>query len=310
MAVGANWGTVLGSVLLAVIGAFAALWAQGAPVNRGMRSALYATVLFVGLLVALIGVLGLVFPGTAPAWLLAPGIAICLPIWPSFRRAAARIMPIDPASTCHMIALTVVLLMLLFGLAKLTLDTGGAPAPAPVGAIEAMGGGLAQPGLSWAVIALFAVGLWLRRTWAAAVQRLGLVRPTMAQAAAGVATGLALGTLARAATALWPAVGPPDVLTQALLSQNGGVAGGLLVAVSIALGVDLFFYGALQPRIGLLVTALALLAVVFLPPLAPAHVALVVVAVALGLLRRWANTTTVLIAHTLANAVLMLGALG
>src|SRR5688572_30591381 len=114
-----DWGAVLTTLVVTVVGAFAALWAQGAPVNRGMRSALYGTVVFVGLLLALVGLLGFVFPLTgAPAVAMLLGLVICLPVWPGFRRIAARVMPIEPASTCHMVALIVVLVMLLYGVAK------------------------------------------------------------------------------------------------------------------------------------------------------------------------------------------------
>jgi hypothetical protein len=167
-------------------------------------------------------------------------------------------------------------------------------------------GGLLLPGLSWVVIAFFAVGLWLRRTWAGAVQRLSLVQSTIGQAGVGLVVGLGLGLVATAAQRWWPSP-PTDVLSQALTSQTGGALGGMLVAISLALGVGIFFQGALQPRIGLGITALALLALVFLPPLTAAHLVLVALALLLGLLRQWANTTTSLLAHSMFSIVFVLG---
>ena len=107
--------------------------------------------------------------------------------------------------------------------------------------------------------------------------------------------------------ALAPPDAPPtDVLTLTLDTQAGGPLAGVAVALSIALGVELFFRGAFQPRIGLPVTALAYLSTIFLPPLTPALLAPVALAIALGVLRRWTNTTTCIIAHALYNCALIL----
>jgi membrane protease YdiL (CAAX protease family) len=302
-AVETNWASVGWLIALTIAGAFAALWAQGAPVNRGMRSALYATVLFVGFLLLLVGLLGVVFPGSAPAGLLVPGVVICLPCWRPLRQLAARAMPIDPGSVTHTVALIVVLLVLLFGAAKLVYG-GQAAAAAPVSAVEAVAQHLAL-----AVIAFFAVGLGLRRTWAAALDRLGLVRPSLPQLGLAVLTALLLAAIALGLRTLAPAAPPADALALALAGQAGAPVAGLAVALSAALGMEILFRGALQPRIGLPVTALAFIALVILPPLTTATLGLVAVAVALGLLRRWTNTTTCIVAHALAGAALVLAPL-
>jgi len=304
-AVETNWASVGWLTALTIAGAFAALWAQGAPVNRGMRSALYATVLFVGFLLLLVGLLGVVFPGSAPAGLLVPGVVICLPFWRPLRQLAARVMPIDPGSVTHTVALIVVLLVLLFGAAKLVAGAGGqAAAAAPVSAVEAVAQHLAL-----AVSAFFAVGLGLRRTWAAALERLGLVRPSLPQLGLAVLTALLLAAIVLGLRALAPAAPPADALALALAGQAGAPVAGLAVALSAALGMEILFRGALQPRIGLPVTALAFIALVILPPLTTATLGLVAVAVALGLLRRWTNTTTCIVAHALAGAALVLAPL-
>jgi hypothetical protein len=300
-----NWSVVFWTLAMTAVGAFAALWAQGAPVNRGMRSALYATILFVGFLVMLVGALALVTPSVSPIFVL-PGLVICLPVWKPIRRLAARIMPIDPDSATDMVALIVVLLMLLFGARKLLYDAGADPTPlVPVSPIEPIVVYLGLAGFSF-----FAVGLGLRRTWAAALSRLGLVRPGPADIALGVATAFVVGVIGLGLRVLAPPDAPPtDVLTLTLDSQAGGPLAGVLVSLSIALGVELFFRGAFQPRIGLPVTALAYLATIFLPPVTPALLAPIALALALGALRRWTNATTCIIAHALYNCALILAPL-
>lgn len=287
-----NWAAV-GYVLVAtVLGSFAALWAQGAPVNRGMRSALYVTVGFVGSLFLLIGLIALLIPFTNPIGPILAGLAIVLPLWRRFRDAVARLIPIDPASPTHAVALGGLLLVLLLSAGAFLAAAGGGAAAPATSAVE-----LVAQSFSLVVLSLFGVGLWLRRDWATALARLGLTRPRPAEI--GLALLLAAGVLVLTILLRMFAPGPPaDRLTEAIVAQIPNLAAAVAVALGAAVGLEMLFRGALQPRLGLPLTTLTFVAVhAIYPPTLPL-LSLAALALGLGLLRRHATTSAAIIAHT------------
>jgi hypothetical protein len=301
-AAGATGWMAVGYVLLAtVLGSFAALWAQGAPVNRGMRAALYVTVGFVGCLFLLIGLIAVLIPFINPVGPLAIGLAIALPLWRPFRQVVARVIPIDPASATHAMALIAVLLVLLLALADWLAALSGQP-PAPAPASPAL---LTAQHLALIPLSLFSVGLWLRRDWPHTRQRLGLAPLSgrdllLALLAALVSVTVTIGL--RLAT---PGSAPADRLTEALVQFAPGLLPAVVVGLAAAVGLELLFRGALQPRLGLPLTALAFVAVhAIYPPTWPL-LGLVTLAIALGLLRWRASTTACIAAHAAYNLLLV-----
>lgn len=287
-----NWAAV-GYVLVATVpGSFAALWAQGAPVNRGMRSALYVTVGFVGSLFLLIGLIALLIPFTSPIGPLLAGLAIVLPLWRRVRDAVARLIPIDPASPTHAVVLSGLLLVLLLSVgAFLAAAAGGATPPPTASAVE-----LVAQSFSLVVLSLFGVGLWLRRDWATALARLGITQPRPAEI--GLALSLAAGALVLTLLLRMLAPGPPtDRLTEAIAAQMPNLVAAVVVALGAAVGLEMLFRGALQPRLGLPLTSLTFVAVhAIYPPTLPL-LSLAALALGLGLLRRHATTSAAIIAH-------------
>jgi uncharacterized protein len=297
-----NWGAVAYVVAVTVVGAFAALWAQGSPVNRGMRSALYVTLGFIGSLLFLVGVLALVAPFISPWGPMVAGLAISLPLWRPFRQAVARVIPIDPASATHMVALIAVLVALLISAASIVSVAMGwvapEPPPSPVESVVQY--------LAAGVLAFFAVGLGLRRTWPAALQRLGLTAPTPLQVAVALGLGLAAAVGQRALQALLPlAPEQADRLTGLLAALLDAPAAALAVAVATAVGLETLFRGALQPRLGLVLTTITYTALNTGYPAPAALITLVVFSVAMGLLRQRASTTACIIAHLSYNCGLL-----
>jgi hypothetical protein len=107
-------------------------------------------------------------------------------------------------------------LLLLFGLAKLVASAGEAVELARLSAVEVIAQNLAL-----AVISFFAVGLGLRRTGAATLERLGLVWPTVRQAGLAVLVGLGLAAVLLGLRALAPGARPADTLALALVGAAG-----------------------------------------------------------------------------------------
>lgn len=290
-----NWGTI-GSMLLATaMGSFAALWAQGAPVNRGMRSALYATLGFVAALLLLVASVGLVYPATRInpiAWTIA-GLAVGLPLWPGLRRLLSHVIPIDPASLTHAVALIAVGLTLLLGVAVFLAPAGQSPlADQPASAAEI----IAQH-LGALILALFSVGLYLRRSWPAALARLGLTKLSPVAAAGSLLVGLG----AAAAHWLLRVVDPgvlshPDRITALLSGQRDQLWLGGLVAVVMAIGLEVLFRGALQPRLGIPLTALTFAAANILFAALGPLLLLIGLGLALGLWRQRVGTTGTILA--------------
>ena len=290
-----NWSAVGGTLLVMVLGSFAALWAQGAPVNRGMRSALYVTIGFVGSLILLVGLIGFLIPELFnPIGPVIAGLAIVLPLWKPFRVVVARIAPIDPGSATHAVALVVVLVTVLLKIAVLLAAAGrNEPIVLATSPVE-----LFVQNLSLVVLSFFAVGLWLRRDLPTTLVRLGLVQPTTRQIGESLLVAAALTAVTAVVWPLTPDVPPGgDLVSDAVLAQLVSPVAALVVAVSTAVAMEIAFRGALQPRLGLPLTALTYLLVHAQYPLTPSLLALALAAVGLGLLRQRASTTACILAH-------------
>lgn len=164
--------------------------------------------------------------------------------------------------------------------------------------------------LLYLALAILGVGWLTRRDWTAVLRRLGLRWPRPADWMAGVSAGIALYLLVALALALWQAVAEPSVfeaqasgaraIFEALSSSL--LAGGLL-AMSVAVGEEVLFRGALQPIFGLAISSLLFVALHTQYAFTPAAAMLFVVSLGFGLLRARASTTAAIIAHAAYNAI-------
>jgi membrane protease YdiL (CAAX protease family) len=235
------------------------------------------------------------------------GIVLLLP---PVRRLLARLIPIDPRNTVHAVALAYAALILMNLLATLGLglrnlaslmESGGRYNPIP---------GLWAQDVTLALMALVGVGWLARRGLAGALRRLGVVRPTLRQAAAGVGIALGLVPLMLALEWLSRQAGIPsddavERLTEQLIGPLAQSAPGILtLGLAAALGEESIFRGALQPRFGLLFTTVifALLHSQYGISISTALVFLV--GLALGVVRMRTNTTTAMIVHAVYNMTL------
>ena len=223
------------------------------------------------------------------------------------RDRVARVMPIDPDNPVH--ALALVLAVLLFGTQMTSiLFTNVATADQPPLTL----GDLIWQEAPFLILAGAGVGIFMRRSLPQVGVRLGLVVPAwwhvvIALAAAGVffAFGQAMDVLSHAWT--------PDIArhvdrtTQNLFGGLNNPVG--IAALALAPGIceEIMFRGALQPRLGLLATALLFTSIHTQYGLSLDAVSVFVIALGLGLIRKFTNTTTSMICHVTYNLVVGIG---
>jgi membrane protease YdiL (CAAX protease family) len=315
-----NWAWVASGLWLALLVGGAAIMSIGLG---------FATVANIGAAQA--------HPGTAPqvvpgGWLRVGLIAIgtlvtilasALLLVPQARRQIARAIPINPDSFVHTIALiAVVNIGVLCTIPLLVLGQ-----PPLLALVSQMSQDVAAQGrdaagllrdqiysLVWTIpAALLAVGYGTRRRLPEALERLGLVRPTWRQALAAVGIALllvgAVQLIGAGISWLWGLMGWPVTNEAAfgkLLSFALSPLGAVVIGVTAGLGEELAVRGALQPRLGILLSNLF-----FTSLHAPQYnwdALLVVFAVGIvcGMVRKRTNTATSAIVHGVYNFTLIM----
>ena len=158
----------------------------------------------------------------------------------------------------------------------------------------------------FAVMAFAGVGLYIRRSFAASSDRLGLVAPawwhiTLALGAAGAFW--ILGEVS-----LWLSqIYTPDLTAKVQTTSDhlfgglGGAAGIAAIALLPGFCEEVLFRGALQPRLGLLATSLLFAAIHTEYGLSFDVATIFLIAIGLGLIRRHANTTATITCHVAYN---------
>jgi uncharacterized protein len=231
--------------------------------------------------------------------LAAAGLA-CKPV----REWAARLIPIDPDNPVHSLALVLGVILLGTQIASLAF-TNVLAADQQLPPLNI--GDLLGQEVPFLVIALAGVGLWVRRNLAASADRLGVVVPAwwhvvLALAAAGVFFGIGQlsGYLSYKLTP-----GISQQVDQSSQHLFGALSGGLvgIIALAIIPGIceEILFRGALQPRFGLLLTAVLFAAIHTEYGLSIDVLAILVIALGLGAIRKYTNTTTSMVCHVTYN---------
>jgi len=224
------------------------------------------------------------------------------------RQRLSRHLPLDPDNPVH--ALALVLAVLVFGTqAAAILFTSAAsssPSALSVGDLLAQDAGLL-------VLAAAGVGIFMRRDVTQAAARLGLVKPAWWQVVLALATAGAMFAFSVAMIELsrsWT----PDLFREVSANTNqlfGGLVsaplGIVLLAIAPGICEEILFRGALQPRIGLIATALLFTASHAQYGLSLILVSVFASALGLGLLRKFTNTTTSAISHATYNLLVGIG---
>ena len=219
------------------------------------------------------------------------------------RERLSRYLPIDPDNPVHSLAL--VLAVILFGTqvsAVVFTDVLAADLKIPPLNI----GDLLAQEAPFAVIAFAGVGLYIRRSFAASADRLGLVAPAWWHIT--LALGAAGAFWVMGEVSLWLSqMYTPDITTKVqntsdhLFGALGGPAGIAALALLPGFCEEVLFRGALQPRLGLLATSLLFAAIHTEYGLSFDVATIFLIAIGLGLIRRYANTTATITCHVAYN---------
>ena len=225
-------------------------------------------------------------------------LAAVLPV--QIRRAISTLLPMDADSPRDWVGL-VALLWLVIGRLVLFYSV-----DAEVEGVE-FAEALIQM-LMLVAIAFALIGLYVRRGLRQALDRLGLRWPSVRSIAIGTLTVIPFAIITAATAYAVEAVQPGtlDRLDEAVSDLTGGQSGlgfALALGISAAVGEETLFRGALQPKYGLVLTALifALLHVQY--DLLLIVASLFPAGILLGLERRYLGTSAAIITHALYNAL-------
>lgn len=227
------------------------------------------------------------------------------------RRLLARLMRIDPASPVHTLAL--LLVGYLVGQSWLALTQGGLAGLAEIAEPTSISVVVLSE-LIFAVVAFLGVGLLVRRHGRELMKRLGLVKPEPRHLLVGMALIVLLVILQVIVGLIWAQLYPDQAailedLNTILLADMDTLWEWLLLALAAGIAEELLFRGALQPIMGMGFTAVVFALIHVQYGFSPILLFIVLLAVILGLVRRYYNTTTAIFIHVGYDLVLGLFAL-
>jgi membrane protease YdiL (CAAX protease family) len=283
------------------------------------RWARFANLAIAGGAVGLVAVSGtynllLALAGGEPSWL-PPGIlvlaaAIATPVlFTPVRVRLAKVLPLDPESPVALLALVAVILIV--GL-QANYEAGHDALATVSGSAQLQPIDILGQELPLLVLALFGVGLYTRRSFPAVLGRLGIVRPRAWQVVAALAVAGLFLAVSQGAQELQRLLDPvlAERLERATSHYYGGISGVFgvgVIALAPGIAEEAFFRGALQPRLGIWLAALAFAAVHTQYALTVDTLLVFTLGCALGLIRRWLNTTSAMTAHSAYNALAGIG---
>ncbi len=222
------------------------------------------------------------------------------------RRALARLIPIDPASGVHATALVLAVLMVGLNLSQLPF----------IGGLEAIANSTIQfeflelllPLLPIGLFALVGVGYLIRRDGPQTRRRLGIERLSGRDVALSVGLAEGIVVVYYGVDWVWRTLAPENYALMEAVGEvlYGGVIApwqGILISLTAAVTEELLFRGAVQPRFGILLTALLFTAAHVQYGFTPATLEILVAALVLGWLRRRTNTSACVLLHFLYDAL-------
>lgn len=223
------------------------------------------------------------------------------------RQWLGRILPaLEPESPVHTLALATV--GYLIGNAAISFSPGALDALAEAEIEATLVDVLAQQ-FVFVLAAFMGAGLLTRRDGAALNQRLGLQRPTRPQLWTGIRWMLFFVILQACISSVWMLFDAAQVeqlsgINESLLGDFDTVWEWFLLAASAGLGEELLFRGALQPIFGILPTSLIFAVSHVQYGLSPATLAVFLLSVVLGVIRKRSNTTVAILVHAGYNFIL------
>lgn len=238
------------------------------------------------------------------------GLGAAVTLLEPVRSRLRRLLPLDPASAVHGAALVLSVILLgsqLGAVLALNPLAGQGAGRSPLGPVD-----LVAQEIPYLLAALLGVGLFVRRGAAAAFARLGFVRPTAWQVLLALAAAGLFYAFSSGASALGERLTPDlahqvQTSTQRLFGGLANPAGIMALALAPGLCEEALFRGALQPRLGVVWTAVLFAAVHTEYGFSFDTVAVLVLAFCLAALRRYANTSTSALSHVAYNGLAGVG---
>jgi uncharacterized protein len=248
-------------------------------------------------------------PILPPAILVLAATAAAPVLFTRVRRLLARAIPLDPESPVGLLALVAVILIV--GVQANYQASHDALAAVRQAAQLQPIDVVAQE-IPILLLALLGVGLFTRRSLPGVLERLGVVRPAPWQVCAALAVAGLFIAISQGAEYLQLKLDPALAhrLNQATSHYYAGITGVFgIAAIALAPGIaeESFFRGALQPRLGVLVAALAFAAIHSQYALTIDTLLVFALGCGLGLVRRQLNTSAAIISHASYNAVAGIG---
>lgn len=300
---------IASAALFVGVAAFFSLWVHRAAGNRALTMGLYIVFGAFGFFLFLFG-LGSIFrdsregnsPETSSFIALLIGVVAVMTLVPSLRRMTAKVIPFDPESWPATIGLYVLAALGIVSAFSLFGDNEGQ-------SISYFA--LALTAATEVALAFVIVGVGFHRTRSKAIERLGLARPTGRQVL--IALGLVIVTFAVSALSSYLVqLLQPDLHEQItrnmeeMTSQVRSVWGALALGLAAGIGEETLFRGAIQPRFGIVVTAIifALLHQQYGPSLIT--VGAFASGIIFGLERKYLGTVPAIITHAVYNTIAIL----
>lgn len=222
------------------------------------------------------------------------------------RQVLARVMPLNYDSPVHTLAL--VLSVYLIGYMALILSLGDLTELAETAAPASLTL-LFVSELLFVVIALFGIGFIIRRRGRELARRLGLQRPEPVQILVGIGLIFLLVVFQFCGALVWSELNPQqsqalEDVNSALLLEFDTVWEWFLLALATGIGEEILFRGALQPVLGLGFTSVLFALVHIQYGFTPVTLFIVLVALVLGVVRRYYSTTITIFIHVGYNFAL------
>ena len=241
--------------------------------------------------------LGELSPSLLVAALLAFGAALALMLVPGVGRRFLRLLGLDPASPVHRVVAVVFVLTIIDAVVLFLELSESGPVEIPFYPSDPLVSLMTDVAL-----ALAGIGLGLARGWRASLDRLGLRRLTLRQLALAVVVAVVfhvvIGVLEHLESVFLPGV-------HALEDRFGydfvGLppwVGAVLTSMAAGLGEEILFRGALQPRLGVVLTAM-LFGALHVQYQLPGMIVIVLMGLGLGVLKERTSTTFTACVHAL-----------
>ncbi|MEZ4667393.1 MAG: CPBP family intramembrane glutamic endopeptidase [Anaerolineae bacterium] len=209
----------------------------------------------------------------------------------------------DPNSVVHLVAIVLLLWYVCVSFVLLVMAGGVVGLAQSIAVAEISAGELVFQGALLVALAVLGVGMLIRRSPLQTLERLALKLPSIGEIIIGGAAGIGLIIVASFLIQIWGSLVTPEQFAEQSAAANEigkqitslGLA--FVLATSAAVSEEILFRGALQPVLGVPLTALFFTLFHNQYSFTPAAIIIFVVGLALGLLRKRYSTSVAIIVH-------------